>query len=462
MSHSIPAAFALVLGLVGLQEHYTTGSSPETTVAPQPGIAARTPQAPQALPKVSLERLDAGIPWPRGLAFVDDKIVVVARGRHRNYGGPAQDYEDYGGRLYVVDPSISEPYTAGQVPSERILSNNQVLADADPQVVHAYDRTKQPLEDTLMNRPYCTLKYDPVSRNVVFCAYSGVDMGEKPNFRKNATDALYRFDMRTKTWGVVEMHRDDVVPAHARGPVISNEYYPHHDPEKNAAPHGLLNGPNGCAVVGRWLYAVGKDNHTLARYDMQPIRKDPSAGPPPAEKVMGEETNVRIDGKVQSIRTLGHSAVAAHDGWLYVGYRSSNIVLRFPIDAEGTLKQPVVGELIAEFEPFDPVAGRSADIWDLELNKKGELFVSCARNGRVWKIQPDPARPFDGNDFRKDAPTPNQPYLDIQKITGVKGARIANIAFDDQDRMVFCATFKEAHTERAGGIFRVVEEPAAK
>ena len=40
-------------------------------------------------------------------------------------------------------------------------------------------------------------------------------MSEKPNFRKNATDALYRFDLRTNRWGVIEMHDPDVVPAKA-------------------------------------------------------------------------------------------------------------------------------------------------------------------------------------------------------------------------------------------------------
>lgn len=456
------SAFLVSLGLAGIQDSYPTGVPLGSPAAPQPGLAVRSPQAPQSLPKVTLERINAGVPWPRGLAFVEGQLIVVARGRHRNYGGPAQDYEDHGGCLYSVDPSVSEPYVAGQVPSDRIVANQRVLAEPDPEQVRLFDRSMPPIENTLMNRPYCTLKYDPASRNVVFCAYAGVDMSEKPHFRKNATDAIYRYDFRTNAWGIVELHRDDVVPAGARSAVISNEYYPHHDVKKNPAPHGLLNGPNGCAVVGRWLYACGKDNHTLARYDLAPLRKDPKLAAPPGEKVLGEETAVRLAGEVKLIRTQGHSAVAAHGGWLYVGYRSSNIVLRFPIDGEGALKPPIVGELIAEFEPFDPGAERSADIWDLELNRKGELFVSCAREGRVWRLTPDPGRPFDGNDFRKDPPTPNKPYLDLPKITGVKGARISNLAFDEQDRLVFCATFKEAHTDRAGGIFRVVESADGK
>ena len=461
MAFTPTAAVVLLSTLaLGVQSNYPTGTHAESTAAFQPGIAARTPQPPQEHPKLTLERINAGIPWPRGIAFVDGKIVVVARGRHRNFGGPAQDFEDHAGQLYLVDPSISEPYSAGAVPSERILANQEVLAEPDPKVVHLFDRSRAPLENPLMNRPYCTLKYDPLSRNVVFCAYSGVDMTEKPHFRKNATDAIYRFDLRTKQWGIVELHRDDVVPAAARGAVISNEYCPHHDPKKSPAPHGFLNGPNGCAVVGRWLYAVGKDNHTLARYDLAPVREDPAAKAPPAELVLGERIQVRMDGQVQTISMLGHSAVCADSQWLYLGSRSSSIVLRFPIDAEGALVTPIVGELLAEFEPFDPATERSADIWDMEVDREGLLYVSCAREGRVWRFEPDPARPFDGNDFRKESPTPNKPYLDMPRLTGVKGARISNMAFDEQNRMVFCATFKESHTDRAGGIFRVIEQEA--
>lgn len=453
----------LAIALAALSFQDAKDQYPTTTPAAgertwQPGVAARTQQRPQELPKIRLERINAGIPWPRGIACVDDQLVIVARGRHRNYGGPAQDYEDHGGTLYLVDPAISEPYAPGVVPSERIIANQTVLSEPDPKVVHVFDRSKAPIENKLMNRPYCTLVYDPLSHNVIFCAYSGVDTGEKPFFRKNATDAIYRYDLRSKSWGVIELHRDDVVPDDARSAVISNEYYPHHNPFWNSAPHGRLNGPNSCAVAGRYLYGVGKDNHTLARYELDEIRKDPNAGAPESIKVLGEQIDVRIEGRVQRIPMLGHSAVAANKEWLYLGARTSSIVVRFPLDEDGALVEPIVGELIAEFEPFDSISARSADLWDMALNSRGELFVSCAREGRVWKVIPDPKQVFDGDDKRKDPPSPNRPYLDGPELTGAKNARISNMTFDAQDRMLFCVTMTEAHTDRAGGIFRVIEE----
>lgn len=433
-------------------------AAPETgQVASQPGVAVRTQQPQGDLPTVRLERLSAGIPWPRGIALVDDQFVVLARGRHRNYGGPDQAYEDYAARLYTVDPSIAEVYEPGRAPSEAMLANARVLAEPDPTVVNVFDRSKAPLENVLMNRPYCTLAYDGPSRNLIFCAYSGVDMTEKPHFRKNATDALYRYDLRNEHWGIVELHAAAAVPESELGAWISNEYYPHHDPLENSPPHGLLNGPNGCTVAGKWLYAVGKDNHTLARYDLSEIRRDPHAPAPASEVVLGEEARVRIEGELRTIPIQGHSAVAARDGWLYVAFRTTNIVLRFPIDAEGNTLQPMVGELIAEFEPFDPVAGRGADLWDLALDAQGRLYVSASREGRVWRIEPDPAHPFDGNDKRAEPKTPNRPYLDMPAFTGVKNARISNLAFDAQDRLVFCVTMTEESLPHAGGIFRVVE-----
>ncbi|MBL8860469.1 MAG: hypothetical protein JNK02_00510 [Planctomycetes bacterium] len=452
----LTAALLAATPLAGQDAYPTTGAG--ANPGHQPGAAVTTPQRTQSLPKVRLERLNAGIPWPRGIAQVDDKLVVVTRGRHRNYGGPARSYEDFAGHLYLVDPDVFEPYEAGKVPGQAILENQVVLATPDESVVHVYDRSKEPVEDALMNRPYCTLVYDPPSRNVIFCAFSGVDLGTAPFFRKNATDALYRYDLRSRRWGIVELHRDDVVPAEARTEVISNEYYPHHDPRKNPPPHGFLNGPNSCTVAGQWLYAVGKDNHTLARYDLTEIRKDPQAGAPRAEFVLGDRARVRVKGVEQEVELLGHSALAANDEWLYLGTRTNSVVVRFPIDAQGNLVKPVVGELIAEFEPWTSESKRSADIWDMTLDSAGNLYVSCARAGRVWKIEPDPAHPFDGDDHRKDPPTPNKPYLDGPLLTGAKNARISNLTFDSEGRLVFCATFTESHTDRAGGVFRVIEQ----
>jgi hypothetical protein len=433
------------------------GSTTGDALGGQPGVAVRTPQVAQDLPAVHLERLDGGIPWPRGIAFVEDKFVVLARGRHRNAGGAAADFEDFAGTLFWVDPDIYETYEPGAAPSERILGNQRVLAAPDPEIVHLYDRTLQPLEDMLMNRPYCALAYDAVSQNLFMGAFAGVDLGEAPGFRKNATDAIYRYDLRTGRWGVVELHRDDVVPLEARTHVIPNQYYPHHDPAQNPAPHGWLNGTNSMTIVGNWLYASGKDNHTLARYDLSEIRRDPNAGPPRSEYVLGERVRARVLGEEQDLLLQGHSGLGSDGKWLYLGTRTNSVVVRFPVTPEGDLVQPVVGELIAEFEPWSDEDRRSADLWELEVDPKGRLLVANSRAGRVWRFTPDPMHPFDGNDRRTDPPTVNRPYIDLPALTGIPRARVSNMAFDAQGRLVFCATMREAHTNRAGGVFRVIE-----
>jgi hypothetical protein len=459
----MPTALALALLLAPtvaqVDSHYPTTSATGNR-SDQPGVAVTAAQRLDVLPEVRLERLNAGIPWPRGIAVLEDgSLAIVSRGRHRNFGGPSATYEDFAGYLWRVDANVSEPYEPGAIPGRAILENQVVLAAPDPSLVHVYDRTKDPVEDTLMNRPYCTLVYDRASRNLIFCAYSGVDTREAPFFRKNATDALYRFDLRSKRWGIVELHRDDVVPQSERTSVISNAYYPHHDPRRNAPPHGLLNGPNGCTVAGDWLYAVGKDNHTLARYDLRAIRRDPAAKAPHAEVVLTDRVRARVMGEEREITLLGHSAVAADANWLYLATRTNSVVVRFPIDSKGALIQPIVGELIAEFEPWTPESNRSADLWDMVLDPEGNLYVSAARSGRVWRFVPDPMHPFDGDDYRADPPTQNRPFLDARKLTGAANARISNMAFDHEGRMVFCATFTESHTDRAGGVFRVIELP---
>jgi hypothetical protein len=429
----------------------------EATEGIQPGLAARTPQKPQSLPEVKIERVTSVVPWPRGIAWVDGKLAVVARGRHRNYGGPAAEVQDRESTIFEIDPNIREPYVAGQLPSDRVANNGRVLAEPDPAVVPLYDRSIAPLDNWLMSRPFCTMVFDQPSRNLIFCGYSGVDLSGKdggPSFRKNATDALVRFDLRTKRWGLVEMHRANSVPRAEQGAWISNVYYPHHDPARNQPPHGFLNGPNGCAVVGDWLYAVGKDNHTLARYDLRPIRRNPSAGPPPAEVVLTETIDVRIDGKVRPIRMQGHSAVTSHGKWLYVASRTSSIVIRFPIDARGNPVRPIVAELIAEFEPYSTEKKRSADLWEMIASDDGELFLTTSREGMLWRLRPDPSVPFDGNSARKESPTPNRPWIDIKAVTGNKRAGISNITFGPDGSLYFCMTMPEEGRELAGAVMR--------
>jgi hypothetical protein len=303
-----------------------------------------------------------------------------------------------------------------------------------------------------MDRPYCTLIYDEPSRNFFICGFSGVDLPGR-RFRKNASDSIHRFDRRVGRWSPVEMHAD-VVPADELGYVVSNEHYPQHDPEQAAPPHGWLNGPDGGCVVGDYLYCVSKDNHLIVQYDLDAIRADPTAGPPASRPVLGPRVRVRHPGGVLEAELLGPSAVAVHDGYMYVGYRTSSVVLRFALETDGSLAGGAEGELIAVFEPWDPERGRSANLIDLAFDSRGELYVSCARTGGIWRIgRPDPARPFHGDDTSA-RPTTAPIYVDLAAHTGERTG-CGNITFDDRDRLYICVGNYDSDDARiAGAIYR--------
>lgn len=412
-----------------------------------------------ALPEVRLERVSAGVPWPRGLEWVDGELVVLARGRHRRAGGVDHAIVDSAGCLFRVDPELSEPVVPGQLASHAVAGNAEILARSLDGPFLLPDRAKDPVDDTLMDRPYCTLIYDAPSRNLFICGYSGVDLPAK-RFRKNATDSIHRFDLRSGGWYSVELHDAGVVPPEELGYVVSNAYYPHHDPERNAPPHGWLNGPDGGCVAGSYLYCVSKDNHLVVQYDLAEVRRDPDAGPPPSRPVLGPFATVRTPGGVARVELLGPSAAVARDGYLYLGYRTSSVVVRFPIDDAGGLVTPAVGELVAVFEPWDAERGRSANLIDLAFNSRGELFVSCATEGRVWRVgRPDPERPFYGDDSGERATTA-PPFVDMAAMTG-RRTNVGNLVFDDRDRLYLCAGNYDTDSDKiAGVVYRAIEGPA--
>ena len=410
----------------------------------------------RGFPGVRLERITTAVPWPRGLVIVDGELIALARGRHRNSGGIDPEIQDHSGSLFRVDPGRFEEVVRGEAAGHDVRRNGELFAAPDPRVFRLYDPADgEPIEAVAIDRPYCTLAWDEASRNLFICGYSGVDLPAK-RFRKNATDSILRYDLRDRSWHVVEQHDPSAVPAAELGSVVSNEHYPHHDPAQNAAPHGWLNGPDGGLVVGRYFYAAGKDNHILARYDLSEIRRDPAAGPPPSEIVLDRRVDVRLAGEVGPIEALGPSALEARDGYLYVGYRTSSIVLRFPVHADGALVEPTVGELIAVFEPWDAERGRSANLIDIAFDSKGQLFVACAQEGRVWNVGvPDPARVFDGVDVGA-SPTENRPYVDLREFLGNPRARCGNITFDGEDRLYVCSGNYDSGTEIAGVIYRAL------
>lgn len=420
------------------------------------------PTSERGFPGVRLERVTTAVPWPRGLVIVDGELIVLARGRHRNAGGIDPDIADHCGSLFRVDPDRFEPVIRGEAAGRDVRENGELFVEPDPAVFRLYDPSLgEPIRAAAIDRPYCTLAWDEASRNLFICGYSGVDLPAK-RFRKNATDSILRYDLRDGAWHVVEQHDPAVVPEERLDYVVSNEFYPHHDPATNAAPHGLLNGPDGGVVVGDGFYAVGKDNHVVARYDLSEIRRDPGAGPPEAEVVLGREVQVRIGGPrgtggaVRTIEAMGASALEARDGHLYIGYRTSSIVLRFALEEDGTLVRPAVGELIAVFEPWDAERRRSANLIDLAFDSRGQLHVACAQEGRVWNVGvPDPERVFDGVDVG-ESPTANRPYLDLREQLANPRARCGNITFDERDRLYVCSGNYDSGTTIAGVVYRAL------
>ncbi|MFQ5505603.1 MAG: hypothetical protein ACE5F1_12515 [Planctomycetota bacterium] len=410
----------------------------------------------RAASRILLERVTAGVPWPRGLAWVDGRLLVLARGRHRRAGGIDPRIPDQCGTLLIVDPDVAEPVVAGKPASDKVRRNAKLLAPPQGPPFQLYDGRDDPSSDTRLDRPYCTLIYDPGSRNLILCGYSGVDL-PGARFRKNATDSIHRYDLRSKRWYAVEMHDASVVPPEKLGYVVPNQYYPHHDPLASPPPHGWLNGPDGGCVAGRFLYCVGKDNHSVVQYDLKEIDADPDAGPPESRLVLGPRVRVRHPGGEEEMELLGPSAAAVFGRYLYLGYRTSSVVVRLRIDAEGRILEPAVGELIAVFEPWDAERKRSANLIDIAFNGSGELFVSCAKEGRIWRVgRPDPERVFNGND-QGARPTSAAPYIDLRRYTGKKTG-CGNILFDDRDRLYICVGNYDAGPTLAGAVYRATEE----
>lgn len=370
---------------------------------------------------VSLERVTTAVPWGRGMATVDGELIVLSRGRHRGEGGVEQSLVDHAGTLWKVDTSVSETVVPGELAGDAVRHNATVFARPTSPPFHLYDYQAPPEQDILMGRPYCALAYDEASCNLFVCAYSGAEL--ETGFRKQATDAVYRLDLRNESWHVVEQHDPDVVPRDELGAVISNEYYPHHDPQTNMPPHGWPNGADGCIGVGEYLYVPAKDNHIVVQYDLDEIRRNPDAGPPDSRPVLGPHMIVRYPGGEAEMEVLGPSSVAHHGGLLYVGYRTSSIVVRVPLTDNGDIMRGddgrVRADLIAVFEPWDAQRSRSGNLYDIDMSDDGELFVSMGTAGRIWRITPDPDRPFYGND-QTERPTTTPPMLDMTERAGRK------------------------------------------
>lgn len=387
-------------------------------VQPGPTVAHSAPPPPApVVTRDQVRRISTAVPFPRGLQIVDGELYVLARGRVRESGGVSADVEDQAGTIFRVDPEIAEPVASGSV-SPAVRANAEIFATPTQPPFKLWDRAADPpTRDRETDRPYCSLRYDPKTASFYLCAFSGIDKPEGGSsvFSKNTNDAVLRFDTRTRRWYEVERHDME-----------AGGNYPHHDPYSMPPPHGWLNGPDNCLVVGDGLYAVSKENNLLVRYDLRAIQKDPEASPPPSEFILDDKLTVEGLG-LQSYK--GHSMLAERDGYLYVGYRTSSAIVRIPLDGDGRQVRPIVGELVARFDPYDPQTRASANLTDMVFGPDGDLYVISAQPSRVYRFRPDPRNVFDGRAGRSPA------WADMAELTQNPKMKSENLLVDATGRV---------------------------
>jgi len=391
-----------------------------------------------ASPDQVIERVTTAVPFPRGLVMLDDELYVLCRGRVRGAGGVSAKVNDQAGTIYRVNPHATEPIDQYPI-GEAVKNNGAVYARPTDPPFRLWDRDAEPPEsDRRTDRPYCGLRYDDATKSFYICAFSGIDKAKKPgevSFSKNLTDAILRYDRRTEKWYEIERHR-----------IEAGGNYPHHDPQDNDPPHGWLNGPDNCLALGDWLYAVSKDNSLLVRYDLREIQNDPDAGPPESTYVLGSEVHF-ADGRVKHLH--GHSMLAFHNGWLYLGARTSSVIVRFRLNDDFTPRQPLVAQRVARLDPYDPKTMRSANLTDMDFDEQGRLYVVSAKPSRVYRFTPDPDDVFDARDGRA------QPWADIAAATGNKSMKSENVLYHDGWLYVTSGDGYAWQNGAAGTIYRV-------
>jgi len=454
------------------------------------GGCAASSSVQNALPAVAVsavtadrvQRVTTAVPFPRGLAMLDGKLFVLARGRVRESGGVDGAIDDHAGHIYAVDPNIGEPISTADV-SHPVRENAHRFAVPTEPPFKLFDRTAIPvIKDRETDRPYCGLRYDPMTKNFFVCAFSGIDKpeGKGSTFSKNLSDGVHRYDTRDGKWRTVEKHDIEM-----------GGIYPHHDVASQPPPHGWLNGPDNCLAVGKWLYAVAKDNSVMVRYDLSEIAVKPDAGAPASEWVLGEEIEIsnlplhvlregeiaegsaiwessRAHGETANnaepalppapsrstrrgrVRLLGHSMMAYRDGYLYIGYRTSSAIVRVRMSPDGELAKPIVGELIAQFDPYDSKTRKSANLTDMSIGPDGDVYVISAQPSRVFRFHPDPQHIFDARSGT------SKPWADLAVLTNNPKMKSENILVDPAGRVFITSGDAYAYQSGGGGtVYRI-------
>lgn len=382
-----------------------------------------------------VERITTKPPFPRGLQLVDGKLYVLCRGRVREYGGVSASVEDQAGTLYLVDPSVAEPFAPGD-PGAAVRDNGTVFALPTDPPFQLWDRSANPpTRDRETDRPYCGLTYHAPTRSFYLCAFSGVDKAEvkgQSTFSKNLSDAILRYDTRTAKWYEVERHD-----------IEKGGLYPHQDPKRGKPPHGWLNGPDNCMALGDWLYAVSKDNSLLVRYDLRALAADPEAGAPPSEFVLGQDVTVQ---KKEKLRLEGHSALGYHDGWLYLATRTSSHVVRLKLDDRFLPVQPMQVELVALFDAYDPETKKSTNLTDMTIDAEGYVHLVSAKPSSVYRLLPDPKHVYDARKGQQ------KPYFSLAELTGNAQMKSENALVDSQGRVYVTSGDAYDYQDGAGGV----------
>ena len=375
----------------------------------------RTP-TPAAVTADRIERVTTGVPFPRGVVVRGDELFVLSRGRVRDAGGTDVAIDDLAGTIWKLPLNARDaaPVAIATPASPPFRLLDRLLPTA--------------LDDHHTDRPYCILRLDPATQSLYFCAFSGIDkpLGQPGGyFRKNRSDAVFRFDLRTGKYHLV-----------ARG--------------------GLLDGPTNCLVVGKWLYVSNKEASTLLRYDLSALAASPGGVVPPPELIAGK--TFLVGGK--PVEFLGHSALAARDdGYLYLGFRTSSTVVRIAMRdlRPRSGGSPVPAQLLAQFEPYDPVRQRQSDLTDMAFGPDGDLYVIGAKPARIWRLTPNPRLPLIAT-----FGSPGEPaWAELHALTQNPKMKIEALTVDPRGNVYVTSADKQpdhAISCLAGTVYRITND----